>query len=787
MIIGNKTFIPKTVKTIIIVVDIILIIASISIVILIAIGQFFEQGFLYVVGAILGTIGLLSLGDLFVIWRLGQPIVEFLYLKLFYRYDKDANHAQKQVLDKIFANRDGSAVHASVFIYGNPCSGKSESVNIIFDYILRNLMQQKKQEVTGYEYIDCYNDAYTVNAYINTLSLHKVNNKILIFDNINEADGSVIDSLMQISIKKNCCVLFIEENGEEVIHKLRQNESTNAPIKFEHLYLQTENNDSIKAFLVCQDKEFILNTLIAIIVLTRYHHIFKIQDVIKLTEYKKLQILKLKRLLNFLNKKNLIESFPINSSHYRLNSIFSSDEYLFGLFPSETLRDKYLIKYRKTFNTSIGGEILWLNLLDLPELERSRYGFSDHIKLFSSALFHANFQKLFNALQAFKLRNKNNNEFLYEEACLRYYLNDFTGTISCLENLLQLDNANKLIYEYKLIEALHGSCEEKIMSKVDLFIKDMLSNKENIFNLYGQYWQNHIDSERGNFDIDSLDNTRTSLINLYENGYRDCLILSVIERCFTDQLRMYWMSGTLRRSDNVRLKKEFESIFLDQNNFEYYSHLYFQAGYEHYHGVSCSFIIKGNNEVEEAAQRAKAAYEAALKNSYQKLKSKAATKVKYVDLKATFIEAEFEDLTQVVKEFRLDAEKNKIDVFVAFSDCLISKLRILDFCANEYINKHNQSIINNIVADLNNSERIYRQFNNQYGVTRAQILKNLFTLQLSFSAGKAAVKAAQLSLKSLCVNPKYKIESAIIDSMNRTNLKYKNVYDCIKFYPIILQ
>ena len=658
MIIARKNFISNTVRIIAIILDAIITVLAIVLLVLAVVGQFKQTSLLYILSTIFWICGLFSIGDFIVICRLGQPIVNFFYVKFRLHYKKCATPEQKRVLDNIFANSEGTIAHISVLIFGKPYSGKSESVNFIINYILRNFMLSKEQFVNGYEYIDCYNDACAVSDHINKIPLLSVNNKILIFDNINEADGSAIERIKEICSKRNCCILVIEENGESVLQKLRQDNVADSIIEFHSNNFSLSRPNLFRASLeALREDNYVLNILLTIAVLSRYHNICNINEIKKLSQLQGKQLLKLNGALRKLTKMNLIEVFPINSSYYRLNSCVSSDEFLFTLFPLQELRDKKLMKYREIFSPFVGEEILWLNLLDLPVHERSNYSFRNHMDLFSSAIAHANFIKIYNALQAFYQRNGNNHEFLYEEGFLNYILNDFTKAISCFESLLCLDCPDKISYEFKLIEALHGSCEKAIVEKVQLYINDLLASNEVSFRLYGQYWINHMESERGNFNIDSLNDIRQQLITLYKGGYKDDLILSVIERCFTDQLRMCWISGTLTSDQKKQLEKEFKEIFSSKSNCNYYLLLYFQAGFCHYHSVCASFFKRGDLDVvEEPAKCAKVAYEAAIASDYQKLKSKASASVKLVDLKAIFSDAEFEDLIQEVKRFRQDAE-----------------------------------------------------------------------------------------------------------------------------------
>ncbi len=788
MIVERKDFKSNAVRIISILVDVFLALVAILLLVLAIIGQLKQNRCLFIISTIFWICGVFSIGDFIMICRWGQPIVNFLYIKFKFHYKKYATLEQKRILDSIFANSNGAIAHIPILIFGKPYSGKSESVNFIIDYILHNLILHKTQLLSGYEYIDCYNDASVVSNHINKIPLYAFNNRIIIFDNINEADGSMTERLKEICNQKNCCVLVIEENSESILQKLMQDNVGDSLIEFQDYHFSSLQPQSLSSTLKALSGDYYtLNILLTIAVLSRYHNICNINEIKKLSQLHGKQFLKLKVALRKLAKLNLIEVFPINSSYYRINRSISSDKFLFTLFPFHKLRDEKLIKYRELFFNDIGDEILWLNLLDLPDSERKKYSFSDHLNLFSFAIVHANFIKLNNALQEFYTRNNNNCEFLYEEGFLNYVLNNFTKAISCFENLLLIDISNKLRYEFKLIETLHGSCEETIVKKVILYIKDLLSSKELSFQLYGKYWINHMASERGYFNIDSLNYIRKSLIDLYNGGYNDELILSVIERCFMDQLRMYWMTGTLIESQNKQLQKEFEDIFSSKSNYNYYILLYFKAGFYHYHSVCASFLKNGNNAIEEPSKCAKVAYEAALANDYQKLKSKAATSVKLVDLKAIFNDAEYKDLIQEVKRFRQDAEKNRIDVFIAFSDSLIGKLLILDYCISNYSKQENVCVTNKIDEVLNNSENIYNQFKNQYGIMRVKILKGLYKLLLSFSYDNNAINEAKIELKSIPIQENWLIEKTLVASMNCSNLRYKDVCDCIKFYPMILQ
>ena len=115
-------------------------------------------------------------------------------------------------------------------------------------------------------------------------------------------------------------------------------------------------------------------------------------------------------------------------------------------------------------------------------------------------------------------------------------------------------------------------------------------------------------------------------------------------------------------------------------------------------------------------------------------------------------------------------------------------MRILDYCISDYPKQEDVCVTREIITALDNSEKIYGRFDNQYGVMRARILKCLYRLLLSFSSGDLAIIGkAQIALKSLPIKIDWSIENAVVESMNRKNLQYKDVCDCIKFYPMILQ
>ena len=395
MIIARKDFLSNSVRIIAIIFDVFITLGAIALLILAIIGQFNQHSWLYVLSTIFWVSGLFSIGDFISLCRLGQPIVYRVYIKHRFHYGKRATPEQKQVLDNIFANSEGAVSHISILIFGEPYSGKSESVNFIIDYILRNFILQKKQLVNGYEYIDCYNDAHAVSIHLNEIPLHAVNNKILIFDNINEADGSAIERLIQICKKRNCCILVIEENGESVLQKLKEDCVAESSIEFHEnnfLSLSQTLSTSIEAL---KGNKYVLSILLSIAILSRYHNICNLNEIKKLSQLYGKQLLRLNWALRKLTRLNLIEIFPINSSYYRLNSGISSDEFLFALFPLHELRDEKLVKYRDLFSSTVGEEIRWLNLLDLPAAERSIYCFRDHMDLFSLAIAHANFIKLY--------------------------------------------------------------------------------------------------------------------------------------------------------------------------------------------------------------------------------------------------------------------------------------------------------------------------------------------------------------------------------------------------------
>jgi len=385
--------------------------------------------------------------------------------------------------------------------------------------------------------------------------------------------------------------------------------------------------------------------------------------------------------------------------------------------------------------------------------------------------------------------------FLCEQATLNYNVGNFDEAIS---NFNEIDIKDAIYYDME-ISLLHGCSDIKIKEEV----ADSIEKLKKINSVYGYYWEYHILSEQGVFEMEKLRDVHKQLLDSYELGERG-LTATLFERCITDEMRWMWI---LQDSpyDKAKLKKYKDRCqylqnihaekFAKHNNVDYYSSLYFVGGNIHYHVIPMemwvenqykdnSGDIKYNSSFIDEFKKAVNCYNRAIESPLDKQKSKYAAKVKLADLLSMSDDCDYIAQENVVNNFKSYAIKQKIDVFVAFANTLLAKLKILRLVRERF--RVQEESCKEIINLLDSAKATYTEYKNVYGVNRCQYIKIIFNILINFSDNSMYEKSLLELLN--CKNNSDGIVCNFIDKIiNCTDRKFQDFYHSIKFYPIILQ
>lgn len=780
MIIATDKIFSKKIKVIAIIFDTFIFLIGILILVFMAIGQLSKNAMMYSISTILWTIGILSITDIlsYIFSKNGFSYKIIYKIRRKLHKTKKPTNVQNSFIDILFANESNSLENKIFFINGIKGTGKSECANLLLENLYSKISSHHEFLKYKLYFIDFFNDTINATRYFKETRNSDLNKSIIILDNSNEADVSIVSKIEHLIQAHNCSIILIEENNN-LFQKLISfnNESLNS-IEF------NEPINEKKSKLCELSKKKKLTNLQKKILFTcdyyyRFYNIFCWSEVIKALGLSGFQSIKANKFKRKLLRKKIIEHFPLNTKYIKFTNI-SESKYIYNL----KLNDSNLFYnvlnslYKKEKNV----EVKWMCMIDLPYELIIKNSSEKRLKLFNEAISFGNYFKLLNALQKCALSIEKTNLFSYEFGVL-YYNNGLFG--NALNYFSKVNYINKVELSIRLIEIMHGSKSIKIQNKVDNLLK-YLESQEGIVRIYGKYWRTHIKSERGDFDICLINSLR---LRLSKNNH-NLISKSILERCITDELRFLWALGYEKNDLFLEIEKNYDEKFSTEKNYEYYLSLYFKAGQIHYNEIPLKIWIKHDfHNLKRLLILAENYYNEAINSSFEKNKSKMAAKAKLYDLelmKENFEKNYEEDLVA----FKNNAIKQGIDLFVAFSDCLLAKGKILRVMIYDDNYSPQENDINEILEMLDNSTKIYSDYNNTYGINRNDFIKLLFNALLKFNSntGKQEFNKCMNELKKFGNNCPYPLEKQYIDKLMRyATLRYVNILDTLRYYPIILQ
>ena len=320
MLIINHKIYSRSHKLIMIVLECIIIILSLALVLLGALGQFFiEEKIFYSISSFVWALGILSIADIFRILKNKQSIALSLIVKIQSRkkqFSGNPTAEQQRVLDKLFSSASHTVYFRSIIINGAKTTGKSECV----DFILKRLFLKIKDDGNlvnfSFHYIDCYNDAYNATQFITELNAESVKNTIIFIDNCNEARGEIIPNIEHLSKNHNCCIIMMEEEGtffyDNRIFNADDKEAFNKLCPSEESILCTHRN----IIKTTNQKRIVF----AIYLFTKYKNLFKSSEISKLLSFTGLEIIQSELFIRKLKNKKILQPFPIFSTFLKLTS-----------------------------------------------------------------------------------------------------------------------------------------------------------------------------------------------------------------------------------------------------------------------------------------------------------------------------------------------------------------------------------------------------------------------------------------------------------------------------------
>jgi len=333
----------------------------------------------------------------------------------------------------------------------------------------------------------------------------------------------------------------------------------------------------------------------------------------------------------------------------------------------------------------------------------------------------------------------------------------------------------------QIIKNIHGSSDFNTKEKVKLYINELLTS-DNPYKIFALYWKAHIDTEKGVFNIEQFENIRRQIAQCSDDFIN--IKSDTLKRCYTDELRCYHILGLNPPENLISEFNQFLSSF-GENYQKYYFNLYGLANRIHYIDIPKSIF-----DIRNCLDKALFHYELALDSGYEEVKSLKATNVKRLELELFREDFDYPKLNKSLNNFITYAELNKIHVFMAYAYTFKAKIEILhpDIINNTLglnFDIGRTTLINNLLSD---SKKIYTEYENLYGIFRAEFLELLFGMLMSRNGNDTYLDKINILLEA---NISYLKERELFNEIYILNAKRQltknSIIQVIRCYPMILQ
>lgn len=692
----------------------------------------------------------------------------------------------------------------SIFIYGDINYGKTISV---FTYLSQYIKNEKILEDLNWlkhaVYIDCKNNKNDILDFFN-LEFKDIKHKqnyetfLVIVDNI-EAMGQIFVNQLLSTIQSSLCpFIIIADIIEMDIIPFRGISEISINKIEKSLYIKS-NDNVVEKFtrnynILTYDAKVVL---LLIYYLSMSTTLVSTDNLIKLLRndnvcYKRK---KFKSIIKHLCHYKFIKKFPFNPDYVLLINrqlIIHNQEY-FWQTEENFSAIMSIVDHSKDFPESAWLAFIHLSYNKLCVINSKK---SEERKiLFQSAITCGNYYTLFQALENelvfCPLKEK---LFLYELGTLSFHTGNQKKAFENYNRMLKeiSDNDYKMVLMLKIIETTHGDVNELTRKNIDNYLSKLKQFGEP-YSLFAQYWELHINTERGKFDLPAYTQLLSKILELKNSNDFSEIKLELTKRTYTDIIRcnhIVYISPTDKfiNSFLTFMKNEFANSI-----YTYYDALYAKASLLHY--ITLMDNLLSGKDCKQIYFDANLQYCKAISIGYQNVKSVSACELKYIDLQLfdPNNSKHFSDYETKINKFMSNAEINNVSVHVAYSKTLLAKLYMVRNLLDEELylsSEKQQKAMKDIYLLLEEAEKIYKNYNNNYGIIRIHFMKSIYKIAFNQSVEdvNSIIKNMTAVLKSYDdYGREHTIISAIAAMNSVEGCSPMFISSIIKAYPIILQ
>lgn len=758
--------------------------------------------------------------------RLNNQLVKNIFIYDYSLY-KTPNSSQERVVASFLNNEYDRKI---LYIIGEKNSGKTGTLYFIMDkgankslvdfsdfncniiYICKNNSDKQINQFISKYVSEVYKDnIILIDDFVELSDLIKIQIKNKIIIPYSNSKGSYAKSIMILADKNN---YYIPKNDSNIIPI-----EISTPYSYESIndaeilslckkYNITDNNTKIWISEVSKNtkgqsainelldgkNEKLTDLFLCVLVTCRHSNLVNINIVKKLYLY---GIFDFYYNLNLLFEAGIISYFPF----YKFTIYFNHNvsDYFFAFFHDNSHYSNKLCDYFENYlNVDIENySDIWLYYVEYVSTKGNISG-NIGSEYFQNAFLQGNFTYLLEKIQII-INNYPKTELLFYKEL--GYLNEKVGNRKkALEYLSEHIKISTSIYDIQqskllLFEILHHNSLEL----VDL---QVLKSSENDFiKSQAQYWEEHINIEKGKFSYDNLKKILVNYIkhqqcwNNYLNYYH------ILRRMFSDLARVYFLGENIdyqkfhkliELMENSQLKNyhsEYEEFFnlLTKAHYGHYD-IVFQLGFYGHLLHQCIEEEYSNNPNINTSVDTALKYYIQCEKAFKDRGDKAwrTVAVRKCELRLTQ-EIQLINIINELREIKDFFVETNNYLHIAFTDCILCKAKFLNYLRNELDSNPNKTY-DECNSLLKEAEKHYKDFGNEYGLYRIKLINCFLDFFNSLNMHNNSSKNIFIHKLSKLNNEKYPREKEMLDYiLDKKCIETDLINRFFTYYPIILQ
>lgn len=758
--------------------------------------------------------------------RLNNQLVKNIFIYDYSLY-KTPNSSQERVVASFLNNEYDRKI---LYIIGEKNSGKTGTLYFIMDkgankslvdfsdfncniiYICKNNSDKQINQFISKYVSEVYKDnIILIDDFVELSDLIKIQIKNKIIIPYSNSKGSYAKSIMILADKNN---YYIPKNDSNIIPI-----EISTPYSYESIndaeilslckkYNITDNNTKIWISEVSKNtkgqsainelldgkNEKLTDLFLCVLVTCRHSNLVNINIVKKLYLY---GIFDFYYNLNLLFEAGIISYFPFYKSTIYFNHNVS--DYFFAFFHDNSHYSNKLCDYFENYlNVDIENySDIWLYYVEYVSTKGNISG-NIGSEYFQNAFLQGNFTYLLEKIQII-INNYPKTELLFYKEL--GYLNEKVGNRKkALEYLSEHIKISTSIYDIQqskllLFEILHHNSLEL----VDL--QELKSSENDFIKSQAQYWEEHINIEKGKFSYDNLKKILVNYIkhqqcwNNYLNYYH------ILRRMFSDLARVYFLGENIdyqkfhkliELMENSQLKNyhsEYEEFFnlLTKAHYGHYD-IVFQLGFYGHLLHQCIEEEYSNNPNINTSVDTALKYYIQCEKAFKDRGDKAwrTVAVRKCELRLTQ-EIQLINIINELREIKDFFVETNNYLHIAFTDCILCKAKFLNYLRNELDSNPNKTY-DECNSLLKEAEKHYKDFGNEYGLYRIKLINCFLDFFNSLNMHNNSSKNIFIHKLSKLNNEKYPREKEMLDYiLDKKCIETDLINRFFTYYPIILQ